>query len=91
MALVALVGAAVGAAVVSLVGSASSPGRSLVKVVQLRNLLPTVPSTRAREHINPRKERDACIRSYYPTDAFATDPDLEFVCKMNIWSMSRSN
>ncbi len=78
--LVALVGAAVGAAVVSLVGNISSAGRSLVKVIQPRNSAPSLPSARTHEHVNPRKERDACVRSYYPTDAFATEPDLEFVC-----------
>ncbi len=79
--LVALVGGVVGAAVVSLVGNAGSPARSLVKAVQQRVSSLPVASARVRERVNPRKEQDSCIRSYYPTDAFATDPDLGFVCK----------
>jgi serine/threonine protein kinase len=79
--LVALIGGVVGAAVVSLVGNAGSPGRSLVRAVQQRVSSSPAVSARVREHINPRKEQESCIRSYYPTDAFATDPDLEFVCK----------
>ncbi len=79
--LVAMVGAVVGAAVVSMVGNASSPARSLVKAVQQRVSPVPASSARVHERINPRKERESCIRAYYPNDAFATDPDLEFVCK----------
>ena len=79
--LVALVGGVLGAAVVSLVGNAGNPARSLVKAVQQHVSPSPVASARVRERANPRKEQDSCIRSYYPTDAFATDPDLGFVCK----------
>ncbi len=78
--LVALVGAAVGAAVVSLVGNSTNPVSLLAKVARTRSLTPLSQSTQNREHITPRKQRAACIRSYFPLDAFATDPDLEFVC-----------
>jgi hypothetical protein len=46
-----------------------------------RSPTPSEPSSLAHEHVSPRKELNACVRSYYPADAFATDPDLEFVCK----------
>ena len=78
--LVALVGAVVGAALVSALGNLSNAGRSLAKIAQPRNLAARPPPTRTPEHMNPRKERDACVRSYFPADAFATDPDLDFVC-----------
>ena len=80
--LVALVGAGAGAAAVSVFGSLSNTGRSIVKAVQSRATPASAGSgSRTHEHVNPRKERDACVRSYFPTDAFATDPNLEFVCK----------
>jgi hypothetical protein len=80
--LVALVGAGAGAAAVSVFGSISNTGRVIAKAVQSRSTPASAGSgSRTHEHVNPRKERDACVRSYFPTDAFATDPDLEFVCK----------
>ena len=80
--LVALVGAGAGAAVVSAFGNLSNTGRSIAKVVQPRSVATPAPSVaRVREHLNPNKEREACVRSYFPADAFATHPDLSFVCK----------
>ena len=80
--LVALVGAGAGAAAVSVFGSLSNTGRSIVKAVQPRSGPARATSrSRTHEHVNPKKERDDCVRSYFPTDAFPTDPDLEFVCK----------
>jgi len=79
--LVALVGAGAGAAVVSAFGSISNTGRSIVNAVQSHSsAAPAASLSRAREHVNPKKELDTCLRSYFPTDAFATDPDLGFVC-----------
>jgi len=73
--------AAAGAAAVSMFGSLSNTGRSIVKAVQTR-VTPqrSPPPSRTQEHVNPKKQRAMCVRSYFPTEAFATDPDLEFVC-----------
>ena len=80
--LVALVGAGAGAAAVSVFGGISNTGRSIVKAVQPRSAPAAANSgARTREHVNPRKERDVCVRSSFPVDAFATEPDLDFVCK----------
>lgn len=79
--LVALVGAAAGASVMSLFGNAPGPLRNAAKFISRSDVTSPAKSPPPREHVNPLKQRDACVRSYFPRDAFSTDPDLEFVCK----------
>lgn len=81
--LLALLGAGVGAAVVSLFGGSSNVARTVARVVQYRSQASHTPSRAPlkEEKIHPRKARDQCIRSYFPNEAFASAPDLEFVCK----------
>jgi hypothetical protein len=79
--LVALVGAAAGASVMSLLGNAPGPLRTAAKFISKSDVTSPAKSPQAREHVNPLKQRDACVRSYFPRDAFSTDPDLDFVCK----------
>jgi hypothetical protein len=81
--LLALVGVGVGAALVSLFGGSSNVARTVARVVQHRSQPSPSPSraTQQPERIHPRRARDLCIRSFFPNEAFGSEPDLEFVCK----------
>jgi serine/threonine protein kinase len=78
-----VLGAGVGAAVVSVIGSTSNVARTVAKVVQQRSFSEKapgpVPST--QERVNPTLARERCIRAYFPADAFGMQADLGFVCK----------
>ncbi len=78
-----VLGAGVGAAVVSLIGGPSNVARSVAKAVQQHAFSGQASPNAQSEHgrVNPKLERDHCIRAYFPADAFGTQSDLEFVCK----------
>lgn len=78
-----VLGAGVGAAVVSVFGSPSNMARTVAKVVQQGPFAGlSTPATRpAQERLSPKQELDRCIRGYFPTDAFAPDANMEFVCR----------
>ncbi len=79
----ALLGVGGGAALVSFFGGSSNVARTVARVVHHRTQ--SVPSqshpVERRERVPPKKARHQCVRSYFPNESFATDPDLEFVCK----------
>jgi serine/threonine protein kinase len=78
-----VLGAGVGAAVVSLFGSPSNVARTVAKVVQQRSFTgqTPAPAQSTQEYVNPKLARERCIRAYFPADAFGTQSDLDFVCK----------
>jgi serine/threonine protein kinase len=80
---VALTGVAVGATLVSALGGSSNVVRTVARVVQQRTQsgASTPRAAQPQERIHPSMARDQCIRSYFPTDAFGTESELEFVCK----------